>query len=125
MTTALSSTALAAELAALITSMSSGAQLLFRDTNGNAIATAPLGNPPGVIVGLNAIVLLGLPEYATVSSQAAVGAQVGTVDILNESGVPIMTGINTFVPVNQVAIASSSANPGGQLGVIGGAISLP
>lgn len=125
MVVTLSSAAMLVELNAFINAMSSAPVLLFRDTNGNAIAQCTLGNPPGVVVGLDDIVLLGLPEYAAVFSSAPVGAQVASADILSATGVPLLTGIGVFVPTNQIAITSSSVNPGGQLGVIGAAISLP
>lgn len=127
MVVTLSSAAMLVELNAFINAMSSAPVLLFRDVSGNPIAQCTLGNPPGVVVGLDDIVLLGLPEYATVfgSSTVPVGAQVGSADILSATGVPLLTGIGVFVPTNQIAITSSTVNPGGQLGVIGAAISLP
>jgi hypothetical protein len=124
--TSLSSAALADELGSLITAMSSAAQLQFVDVNGNVVAACSLGNPPAAIVG-NGLVLLGLPEYATVygSSVTSPVDQILSANVVNSAGTPILQGINVYVPNNQIALASSTVTPGGQLGVIGGAITLP
>lgn len=122
-----SSIAISAELAALLAALSSGAQLQFLDTSNDVIATAPLGDPPGVVVG-QGIVLLGLPAYAQVSSQAPVGNVAMTATIVNDAGQPIISGLQVVEPTNSISIAlpsSSGIIPGGQFGVIGGSISIP
>ena len=127
MTTAQSSTAINAELQALLNAMSSTAEVIIRDASGNQLAVVPLPNPPGIVFN-GQIVLLGMPQSVAVSSGAPVGAIPASADIINASGVtaiPLVTGLPIVAQPNSIALASSAVNPGGQIGILGGAIVIP
>lgn len=95
--------------------------MIIRDVNGAVLATRVL---PAPVIFNQSIVLLGLPSAAAVSSQAPVGSIPFSADLLNVAGQPVITGLAITKQPNTISIASSAANPGGQLGILGGSIVL-
>jgi hypothetical protein len=50
-----------------------------------------------------------------------VGATPLTADLLNAAGPPVITALAVVLQPNTISIASNAVNPGGQLGIHGGA----
>jgi hypothetical protein len=127
MATVQSSVAVTAELNALLTSMSTTAQLYVYDAIGNQLSTVSLPNPPGMVFN-QTLVLLGMPQTTVVSSLAPIGAVPATVSIMNATQlnpIPIVTGIPISEQPNSIVCASSAVTPGGQLVILGGSIIIP
>jgi hypothetical protein len=97
MVTIPSSIAVAAELSGLLAALSSAPSLVVRDAGGSILASQVLPTP---VIFNQQIVLL------------------------NVAGQPIVTGLAVTLQPNSISIASSAVNPGGQLGILGGAIVL-